>query len=429
MPTLPKDLAELTAAGVIDDATAQRIHAFRTAQAADQPSRLPFIFSILGALLVGLGIVLIVAHNWDDLPRMGKIAAAYIPVLAGLGLCLRALLLPTDSHTAREVGAVILIFAVGACLAMVSQTYHIDGDMSEFLFTWWWLVLPVVYIMRSSAASLLLWVGAATYGFQVSSAPDDYWVWLFAGLLFPFYWWLRQQQQGTLQLLFHDWVMPVAGIAAFLCLPKYDGSLYNGVLFIGFFSLFFMAGNVFFDHKRTGWHIIGWVALVGMLVVNSFRRFWKDGNGIWADWDGSPSWLVVGIPVVVWVLCVALLAWLWRTQHPLRLHPLPYLAALSPAYILMGQMNEIVGIVMANLLLLGLSLHYIWQGNKQLHLGLLNTGLLIISVQIIARFFDTDMSFTLRGMLFLVLGFCFFAGNRYLIRRQKEVAQNTLHHD
>lgn len=84
---------------------------------------------------------------------------------------------------------------------------------------------------------------------------------------------------------------------------------------------------------------------------------------------------------------------------------------------------------MANMLLLGLSLYYIWQGNKQLHLGLLNTGLLIISVQIIARFFDTDMSFTVRGMLFLLLGLCFFAGNRYLIRRQKEVAQNTLHHD
>jgi uncharacterized membrane protein len=429
MPTLPKDLAELTAAGVIDDATAQRIHAYRTAQAADQPSRLPFIFSILGALLVGLGIVLIVAHNWDDLPRIAKVAAAYIPVLAGLGLCLRALLLPEDSHTAREVGAVILIFAVGACLAMVSQTYHIDGSLSEFLFTWWWLVLPVVYIMRSSAGSLLLWMGAATYGFQVSSAPDDYWIWLFAALLLPYYWWLRQQQQGTLQLLFHDWIMPVAGIAAFMCLPEYGGRLYNGVLYIGFFSLFFLVGNVYFDHKRTGWHLIGWVALVGLLVINSFRRFWTQNNGFWTDWGDFPSALALSLPGAMWLLCVASLVWLWRQGHPLRLHPILYLAALSPGYLLLGQMNDIAGIVMANMLLLGLSLYYIWQGNKQLHLGLLNTGLLIISVQIIARFFDTDMSFTVRGMLFLLLGLCFFAGNRYLIRRQKEVAQNTLHHD
>ncbi len=35
---------------------------------------------ILGSLLVGLGIVLLVAHNWDEMSRQCKLSLLFLPL-------------------------------------------------------------------------------------------------------------------------------------------------------------------------------------------------------------------------------------------------------------------------------------------------------------------------------------------------------------
>jgi len=76
------------------------------------------------------------------------------------------------------------------------------------------------------------------------------------------------------------------------------------------------------------------------------------------------------------------------------------------------------------LLLLGV--YHIGLGTQRDHLGILNFGLLIITAQIICRFFDTDLSFTVRGLLFLVVGAGFFLTNIYLIRRRQKTDHTVL---
>jgi hypothetical protein len=53
------------------------------------------------------------------------------------------------------------------------------------------------------------------------------------------------------------------------------------------------------------------------------------------------------------------------------------------------------------------------------HLGILNYGLVIISILVACRFFDTDMSFVLRGLIFVSLGLGFFAVNYWMIKKRK----------
>ena len=38
------------------------------------------LFAVLGSILVGLGIILILAHNWDDLPKIVKIILSFLPL-------------------------------------------------------------------------------------------------------------------------------------------------------------------------------------------------------------------------------------------------------------------------------------------------------------------------------------------------------------
>ncbi len=62
-----KELLELVTAGIIPQETAERISSYYQEKKQYAPNTFTVILSILGALLTGSGILLIVAHNWDNL--------------------------------------------------------------------------------------------------------------------------------------------------------------------------------------------------------------------------------------------------------------------------------------------------------------------------------------------------------------------------
>ncbi len=108
------------------------------------PIGFPVVVNVLGALLVSLGIILLVAHNWDDLSRFSKTIFAFIPLLVGQGMCAYTLIKKKNSAAWRECSAVVLFFAIATSISLVSQTYHISGTMSGFLLTWMLLAAPVI---------------------------------------------------------------------------------------------------------------------------------------------------------------------------------------------------------------------------------------------------------------------------------------------
>jgi hypothetical protein len=58
-------------------------------------------------------------------------------------------------------------------------------------------------------------------------------------------------------------------------------------------------------------------------------------------------------------------------------------------------------------------------GAKKVHLGILNFGLLIIAALVICRFFDADLSFVFKGILFVSVGVGFFAANSWMLKKRK----------
>ena len=50
--------------------------------------------------------------------------------------------------------------------------------------------------------------------------------------------------------------------------------------------------------------------------------------------------------------------------------------------------------------------------------GQMNFGLLAVTALIVARFFDSDLSFLLRGLVFIALGLAFLATNIFMLRRK-----------
>ena len=85
--TITRDIQELIKADIISQETADKIQNYYQKKRGQSANRLFIVFGILGAILVGLGIILILAHNWDELSRTTKTIFAFLPLLIGQAFC------------------------------------------------------------------------------------------------------------------------------------------------------------------------------------------------------------------------------------------------------------------------------------------------------------------------------------------------------
>ena len=90
-----------------------------------------------------------------------------------------------------------------------------------------------------------------------------------------------------------------------------------------------------------------------------------------------------------------------------------FTAAFSP------QLAELL----SNIMLLLIGIQILRQGIDEDHLGKLNYGLLVLTTAIICKFFDTDISFIIRGLIFVGLGIGFFYANYMIIKKRKSNEQ------
>jgi hypothetical protein len=80
------------------------------------------------------------------------------------------------------------------------------------------------------------------------------------------------------------------------------------------------------------------------------------------------------------------------------------------------------GWVVFNVWLLALGVLTLSEGLRTLSLGTANRGLAALAALVIARFFDTDLSFLARGLVFVSFGIACFVLNFWLMRRVRRAA-------
>jgi hypothetical protein len=88
--------------------------------------------------------------------------------------------------------------------------------------------------------------------------------------------------------------------------------------------------------------------------------------------------------------------------------------------LLVSLQSPVLARVLDNILLFAFGVFTIRDGAQQNKLSLLNYGLLILTGLIICRFFDLDMSFVARGLLFVLVGAGFFAANIWMVKKRKQ---------
>lgn len=420
---IDKELTELVDVGIISESTAENIRNYFLSKEKPQTNRLVLVFGILGAILVGLGIILILAHNWDNLSTFTKTLLAFIPLLIGQGLCAFTIIKKTESIVWRESSAVFLSFAVGASISLISQIYNISGDISTFIITWALLCLPLVYLMKSSATSLLYIVGITYYACETNyfhyPHPENYHYWWLMLLILPSYINKLRLEINDNFVAFHNWLLPLSLIIVLGTLADKAGNLMF-IAYMSLFSAYYLLGSSdwFQSHKQmnNGFKQLGIAGSLFLLLMLSFDSFWKDFRDD-HYFDINITFEIISIFLTTTLALFLLIRKLKKTAiNEVKPFDVSFLLFLL---IFVFCINSFLAAVLINLMVLAIGILTIKSGSEKDHLGILNLGLLIVTALVICRFFDTDISFVMRGILFIMVGFGFFIANYLTLKRRK----------
>jgi len=420
-----KDIQELLKAELISDNQAESIREYYRKKESQSGNKLFTVFGILGAILIGLGLILIIAHNWDELSRLTKTIFAFIPLLIGQVLCGYTLLKKQDNVAWREGSTIFLFLTVGASISLVSQIYNIPGNLSSFLLTWILVCIPLVYIMKSSITSLFCIVGITYYacetGYWTHPSEDTYLYWLLLLAILPHYYQLYKKRPESNSMIFHNWLIPISIVISLGTLSH----RHDEFMFIAYFSLFaclYILGNTsfFFQQKlrNNAYKILGSLGTLILLLVLSFDWFWSElRNKVFHfnELISSPEFI---LSAGLTVLAGLLLYMQQKNKRLLSIKPIS-LVFIFFIYAFISGLSSSIAMLLINLYVFTIGILTIREGAKKDHLGILNFGLLIITALVTCRFFDESLSFVIRGILFVSVGLGFFATNYVMLKKRK----------
>ena len=388
------------------------------------------VCSILGAVLIGAGVILLLAHNWDDLSRAARTALSLVPLAAAQALAFWALATGRRSAAWREGLGTYLSLAVGAAIALVAQTYNIPGDTGSFLLTWMLLILPAVYLLDAVVPAVIYLAGMTAWaGCEQSARGHSAWFWVWMALALPYF-------AAHVRRNPYSPASAVLGWSLAICLGIGMGIVLSPVLenvWIVLYSLllaaFYLAGTVWFRNSPTAWqnplHSVGAMGIAGLSLLLSFKWLWHEfdyNHLLLLNFARPEAWAALLVLGILLVLATALL------PAVRRLDPFRLVYGAMPAMAVGGQWlhsrwDSRPPAVLFSLYLFALGLTTLVSGIRRGRIGTVNAGLLMLAALIVARFFDSDLSFVVRGLAFVGVGVGFLVANVVMIKRMKGGAQ------
>lgn len=424
---LYQELPVLVSKGVLPEQSAEALRAYYgDVRSSDKKAAVIILCSVLGALLIGLGIISLFAHNWEELSRPVRTVLSLLPLIAVQTVGLWVMINRPASQALKEGVATFWSLMIAAAIALISQTYNIPGDTSTFVLVWMLLSAPLVYLLSSTIAAAIYVAGITAWTSYFWSEPlTAFFFWPLLAVVIPhFIWSLRQETYGVR-----------AGILAFVM----AGGIYFGAaltlgrswpmswIVIGpaVAALFYLLGSSEFKGISTHWQrplrVLGGLGLFVLMLILTSRYPWEaistnyeHGLETIASWTAVPDHVMTVLLVGGVTLFAAQFAkrqdWM-RTLFGI----VPLLALFCYS---MGTFSPTFSMWLFNAFLLGLSVFRLITGIRMGSLGLINTGLLMLSALVLVRFFDSGFSFILKGIVFILIGIGFLVANVMILRRK-----------
>jgi uncharacterized membrane protein len=383
------------------------------------------IFSAIGAILFGLGIILFFAYNWADMHRFIKLTIIFSFIIAShLGA------LWFDARQRRSTGeglALLGTLLFGAGIWLVSQVYHIDEHYPNAFWFWGLAALAMGWARQSAvqclAAIALLFTWGCLEMFDFNQPLHSSPWWILAGTL-PLAWRLRS-----------PWLLLLSTSAFFvlwifsLIEQLQEASCY--VLF-AFTVLLVQAGllssRTNTQHQwglRTALCVPGFLIYMGIVFALTFVNYMDEIGPLHLFENTLQTgffWGSMTASIALSFLALLPLPHLQRSRETDKLHTVLMLVTTLLVFLVgPGWLDLSYGMLsgMMNLIFIGHCLLFILHGSQQQHGKEVAAGCLLFATLVFARYSDLFDSLLSRAAVFLVLGASLFVVGNFYSRQKK----------
>lgn len=380
------------------------------------------VVGTLGALLLGLGVVAFVGSNWEEMPRLFRLAlivlALAVAYAAAFEFDRRGLRIFAEAGTL----AAGLVFA--GAIALVGQMYHMAGDFVGAVLLFEAGILGAAVFTGSPTMTVVALV-AAGYWTWLGTVDNDivpHWPSLVAIVIGVVLTTFNDSRCGRIVavLAFMFWLAVTIGGFATL----YDWSMAGGVMVLVSASLaVWAAGAAAASFAEFPWlRALGetalWPGLLAVLVSVGVLQLAETPSA-----DEQPA-LVAALAFVGAAVVFAGFAFLRKGLTLVDLIAVVVIGAASVAFALFVPEAELWARLAGGIIVVVAALWAVSLGQSGAHpigkvFGLVAFGIEIIYlyVRTFGTLLDTAVAFLLGGALFVVLAFVLYRVDRALAQR------------
>ncbi len=416
-------LPELREAGIITAETAQQIEAYADAKynsSAFKNGSVYFLGS-LGALLMGTGVITLLASNWAWIPRWVQTVVAFIPlaVTGSFAVWSRERAWGKRPEV-LEVTGIFWAASVFEAVALVARIYQLPSDGIAFLGASLVLLIPVVYATRGftvTVAYLVASLAAGAFYWDTDAWRGLFFLFAFPALIGPVLWqksrFCSEMPLSALELTWR-WLLSLwvaVALAFALCiadLDRYVSEAWVWLIFLLAATVYAAGGALCAKNERRLVHrpleVIGFWGVCFFGFFSSLAGFDLPRSEML--WLAAPLLLIMLISV-----CFILF------KRPSRRYMLAIPAAAIALFCgALADLNrsdcflffaELAGLVGLCLLLTGLFTGRRLRGN---------VGLFFILFSGAAHVVAWNASLTFKGLSFIGIGLAFFGVNFFFSR-------------
>ena len=410
------DIQKLHDTGLITDEQRQKIIAHFNLK--EDGNKFLAIVSIIGAVLITAGVILLISAHWNEIPRGVKIAAGIALMLGfhaggwwlrGSGTGILPVRFNTDGSPApqkltgkmpvplsgnyRKTGEALHLIGSGlflANIALIGQIYNIVSRPPNAFLIWWLGIAALPWLLRSKAQHVLLLLAFGIwFGLEVNERNG----WIYCG---------NDERQLLLYSLLGliylgaGWLLRRGAFADFAPPTEKLGLL----AFLVFF--FPLTWKDAFDW-RSG-DINNWIfPALGLLAIIVLALGLKNLRSLTAQWRWT--WFAALFGMMLFMAT----AWfgLWQTDF-----------GGGPRYYYWGQSWTYL---IATLALFVFCLLQIQVGLQERSEFLVNLGVVFIALDIIAAYFSLFGSMARTGVMFLLSGIFLIVFGVYLEKKRRKL--------
>ena len=317
------------------------------------------IAGAFGALMVGLGIIALFAANWDMFGREARAAIAVAPVVACGAVAIAAALKGVSARALWEPLGILWCVSVAAATCLVAQTYQVGGSVPGLVLLVALLMLPAIWTTRAVAPTVLWPILAIVWG----GVSWD------AGACKSF-------------------ALAAKGVALMaLSLPAYVAFLRSRPPKSALVSAQIVSGLVY-------------SAGLGILLCITLPLDWGWHDGF--------------LGIMIFWLCAALVAGIGRFFR-LPAWGAVALVVVAVAAIPTPLLRYNTGFIISLVLMASVVVY----GVRKMRLLFTNVGAATLLWLVLAKFFESEASFTVKGIVLIAAGLALTALNVVLIRLRK----------